>query len=101
MLVDFGDDPVDDGADFDGVLVDVEDPLDSEVVDAVPLDESEESEPEEPASVDTPLGESELEPGGVVALESRLSVLKKPEALNVTPTGWNIFLIGRMTPDSG
>jgi hypothetical protein len=31
--------------------------------------------------------ESDVEPGGVVALDPRLSVLKNPEPLNVTPTG--------------
>src|SRR4029078_5711725 len=32
---------------------------------------------------------------------SRLSVLKKPEPLKVTPTGVKTFLTGRTSPDSG
>lgn len=47
------------------------------------------------------LADSDDEPDGVVALESRLSVLKKPDPLNVTPTGWKTFLTGRTSPDSG
>jgi hypothetical protein len=31
----------------------------------------------------------------------RLSVLKKPEPLNVTPTGVKTFLTGRSSPESG
>ncbi len=45
--------------------------------------------------------DSDEEPGGVVACEPRLSVLKKPEPLKVTPTGWNTFLTGSTSPDSG
>ncbi len=41
------------------------------------------------------------EPGGVDALEPRLSVLKNPDPLKVTPTGWNTFLTGRTLPDRG
>lgn len=41
------------------------------------------------------------EPAGVEALEPRLSVLKNPDPLNVTPTGWNTFLTGRTLPDLG
>jgi hypothetical protein len=33
--------------------------------------------------------------------EPRLSVLKKPLPLNVTPTGWNTFFTGRTSPESG
>ena len=62
------------------------------MVDVELLDESDEPEP---------VDESELVPGGVVAEEPRLSVLKKPDPLKVTPTGWKTFLTGRMSPDSG
>jgi hypothetical protein len=48
-----------------------------------------------------PLEESGEEPGGVVAWEPRLSVLKNPEPLKVTPTGWNTFLTGSRSPVSG
>lgn len=58
-------------------------------------DEDELSEPLED------FDESDDEPGGVVACEPRLSVLKNPEPLNVTPTGWKTFLTGRTLPDSG
>ncbi|MEO1057903.1 MAG: hypothetical protein AAFY28_13410 [Actinomycetota bacterium] len=34
-------------------------------------------------------------------LDERLSVLKKPEPLKVTPTGWNTFLTGMVSPVSG
>jgi hypothetical protein len=71
-------------------------------LDAVPLSDFvvvallDESDPDE-AAVD----ESEPDPGGVVAFEPRLSVLKKPEPLNVTPTGWKTFLTASTSPDSG
>ena len=32
---------------------------------------------------------------------ARLSVLKKPDPLKLTPTGWNTFFTGITTPDSG
>ncbi len=63
----------------------------SDEVDVVLLDESD----------DAPLEESEVDPGGVVALDPRLSVLKNPEPLNVTPTGWNTFFTGSTSPVSG
>ena len=47
------------------------------------------------------LDESVVEPGGVLACEPRLSVLKNPEPLKVTPTGWNTFFTGSTSPDSG
>lgn len=59
-----------------------------------PFDDEASDEPEE-------LVESEDEPGGVLAWEPRLSVLKKPEPLKVTPTGWNTFLTGRRSPVCG
>ncbi|MFK7918642.1 MAG: hypothetical protein AB8G14_11225 [Ilumatobacter sp.] len=45
--------------------------------------------------------ESVVDPGGVLALEPRLSVLKKPDPLNVTPTGWNTFFTASTSPESG
>lgn len=45
--------------------------------------------------------ESDVEPGGVLAFEPRLSVLKKPDPLNVTPTGWNTFFTASTSPESG
>jgi hypothetical protein len=101
VLVDLGDEPVDDGADFAGALDEVDDPFVSEVVDVEPLDESDEFESDELESVDPLFDESELEPGGVVAFDPRLSVLKNPEPLKVTPTGWNTFFTGRTSPDPG
>ena len=92
------DEPDDDGVDFD-VEVEVDDPddpLESDVVDVELLDESDEFE-----SVDPPFDESGFEPGGVVADDPRLSVLKNPDPLNVTPTGWKTFLTGRTSPDCG
>ena len=74
----------------------VDDPLVSDVVDFVAFDESDELE-----SLDPAVDESELEPGGVVADDPRLSVLKKPDPLNVTPTGWKTFFTGSTWPDSG
>jgi len=87
-----GEEPVDDGVDFEGVLDDVDDPFVSDVVDVELLEESDEPESDEPESDEppldeSPLDESELEPGGVVAFDPRLSVLKNPEPLKVTPTG--------------
>lgn len=42
----------------------------------------------------------ELLPAVLVDL-ARLSVLKKPDPLKLTPTGWNTFFTGITTPDSG
>ena len=64
----------------------------SDVVDVVLVDESDD---------DPPFEESEVDPGGVVAFEPRLSVLKNPDPLNVTPTGWNTFFTGSTSPVSG
>ncbi|MFT4864957.1 MAG: hypothetical protein ACI8RE_001142 [Ilumatobacter sp.] len=58
-----------------------------------PLDESD----------DELLGESDdEEPAGVVVeVWPRLSFLKKPLPLKVTPTGWKTFLTARVSPESG
>jgi hypothetical protein len=54
-------------------------------------------------SDDELLDESDdVEPAGVVVeVLPRLSFLKKPLPLNVTPTGWNTFLTSSMSPESG
>jgi len=56
------------------------------------LDELVDDDPdEEPEESDDPL---DFEP-------DRLSFLKNPLPLKVTPTGWNTFLTARASPDSG
>jgi hypothetical protein len=83
-------------SDFDDVdvLVDPE-PEASDVVDDEPP-----SDDDEPPSDDE--DESVVLDGVVDALFlPRLSVLKKPEPLNVTPTGVNTFFTGRTSPLSG
>ncbi len=99
------DDPDDDDPDDDDP--DDDDP-DDESLDVEPEDESDESpdleEPEpEAVSVEEPLESSDVEPPLDVPLllEPRLSVLKNPLPLNVTPTGWNTFLTGRISPEEG
>ena len=48
------------------------------------------------------LEESLVEPAGVVVeVLPRLSFLKKPLPLNVTPTGWKTFLTAITSPESG
>jgi hypothetical protein len=43
-----------------------------------------------------------VEPAGVVVeVLPRLSFLKKPLPLKVTPTGWNTFLTAKTSPESG
>jgi hypothetical protein len=49
------------------------------------VDDELESFDDDPLS--DPLEDSEDEPGGVLAWEPRLSVLKNPDPLKVTPTG--------------
>lgn len=89
-----------------------EDELDVFVVDEDddPLPEESDDEDElfvddEPASDDELLDESEEElesPAGVVVLDfPRLSFLKKPDPLNVTPTGWKTFFTAMVSPVSG
>ena len=54
-------------------------------------------------SDDDLVDESEdVDPAGVVVeVLPRLSFLKNPLPLNVTPTGWNTFLTASMSPESG
>lgn len=51
------------------------------------------------------LGDADVDPDVSVLLEAddvpRLSVLKKPDPLNVTPTGRKTFLTGSTSPESG
>lgn len=91
--------PSDDEPELDGVLFvleppesDDEPPDDVEVVDPVEspveLDEEADFDPDDesvPVDEDLP----------------RLSVLKKPDPLNVTPTGVKTFLTGSTSPESG
>ena len=55
---------------------------------------------EPPPSLDV-LDVSLVDAGVVDDFLPRLSVLKKPDPLNVTPTGVNTFLTGRTSPVSG
>ena len=66
-------------------------------------DEDDESLDVEPESLDD---ESEdvlslLVDGVVDVFVPRLSFLKKPDPLKVTPTGWNTFLTDIISPESG
>ncbi len=69
--------------------------------------ESEEPFDEEPFDEESPdeLSPDELsfvEPAGVVVeVLPRLSFLKKPLPLKVTPTGWNTFFTDKTSPESG
>ncbi|WP_395152818.1 hypothetical protein [Ilumatobacter sp.] len=69
------------------------------------FEESDDGLLEEPFddSDDEPFDESEdVDPAGVVVeVLPRLSFLKKPLPLNVTPTGWNTFLTASVSPESG
>jgi hypothetical protein len=81
---------------LDVLLDDV--PLDDVLLDDVPLDELVESLDDE----DVPASFDSFEPEADVGVFlPRLSVLKKPEPLKVTPTGVNTFLTGRSSPLSG
>lgn len=88
---------VDEEEDDDEESLDDVDALDS-FDDVEPLDSFDEEELSAPFDE---FDESLDAPGGVLACDPRLSVLKKPEPLNVTPTGWNTFLTGRSSPEPG
>jgi len=87
------------------VLVEPDDPDEPESELVEDVDPDDDSEPDDPLDVSEDFDpfddESEVDPGAVVADEARLSVLKKPEPLKVTPTGWKTFFTGRISPDSG
>jgi hypothetical protein len=88
---------------LDVLLDDV--PLDDVPLDEVPADELVESPDDEdvPASLlDVPASFDSFAPEvDVGVFLPRLSVLKKPEPLKVTPTGVKTFLTGRSSPLSG
>jgi hypothetical protein len=87
-----------DGAGFDDLVL--ADELFEESDDEL-FDESDDELFDE--SDDEPFDESDdVDPAGVVVeVVPRLSFLKKPLPLNVTPTGWNTFLTARVSPESG
>ena len=82
---------------------------DEVVADDPPSDFDDEPEPEDPDSDDEDFDddddESDDEPdsaAGVVVLDfPRLSFLKKPDPLKVTPTGWKTFFTAIVSPVSG
>jgi hypothetical protein len=82
------------------VLVDVDvDDEESDVDDVVDALDVDESDVELEVEVDD---ESDVEPGAVEEeVLPRLSFLKKPVPLKVTPTGWNTFLTASTLPESG
>jgi hypothetical protein len=89
---------------FDPELFDSE-LLESELFELEPSDFVED---DEVSLDDEPLSElvelESLEPDDAVEVADflpRLSVLKKPDPLKVTPTGVNTFLTGRTSPESG
>ena len=75
--------------DFEPLSDDELDELDDEP--PSPDEPDPDEEPEEPEEPDEPL---DVEP-------DRLSVLKNPLPLKVTPTGWNTFFTASVSPDSG
>jgi len=97
----------------DDPVVLFDDPLDSELPDFDPLDsDPPDSDPPDSDEVDLDPPESDpldddpadWSPEEAFEVEDflpRLSVLKKPEPLNVTPTGVKTFLTGRTSPVSG
>ena len=88
-------------------------PLDDELLDDEPLELSDFVDDEELLSEDDdePLSDDdepesfdslvEVDAGDVDDFLPRLSVLKNPEPLNVTPTGVKTFFTGRISPLSG
>ena len=89
------------------LVVEVDD--DEVVADDPPSGVDDEPEPEDPDSDDADFDddddESDDEPdsaAGVVVLDfPRLSFLKKPDPLKVTPTGWKTFFTAIVSPVSG
>ena len=103
-----------DEADDDPELDDDPEPDDESDDDFEELDALE-SDPDELLSPDDELSDvdldDELSPGLLESLDdlpppvaddfARLSVLKNPDPLKLTPTGWNTFFTGITSPDSG
>ena len=77
-----------------------DEPESDELPDELSLDEL---SPDELSLDELSLDELSLEdPAGVVVeVLPRLSFLKKPLPLKVTPTGWNTFLTATTSPESG
>ena len=95
-----------DGFDVSEAAADPPDPLDEEPPDSPdddsPDDESADDDPLDDESADDESADDD--PVVEVDVEDflpRLSVLKKPEPLNVTPTGVKTFLTGRTSPVPG
>ena len=80
-------------------LVVVDDELDGELDEESPPPELPESLDDEP--LDDALSDADADEEADDFDDDRLSVLKKPEPLNVTPTGVKTFLTGRTSPVSG
>lgn len=70
------------------------------VDDELSLDDEPPSELDEPAPFES-LADVDGGAPAVADFLPRLSVLKKPEPLKVTPTGVKTFLTGRISPESG
>jgi len=68
------------------------------VDDEVSLDDDAPSELDEPVLFESLVDDDAVVDDGFLP---RLSVLKKPDPLKVTPTGVNTFLTGRTSPESG
>jgi hypothetical protein len=105
------DDELDDEPAFEEALLpelslaeDPDDESDDDVEDEVPDDSAvldEESFAEASEDPDAPSPVPPDAPALVADFLPRLSVLKKPLPLNVTPTGWKTFLTGLISPDVG
>jgi len=66
------------------------------------LDSFDEDEPESFDEDESELlADSDDDPGAWLDWDPRLSVLKKPDPLKVTPTGWNTFLTASTSPLPG
>ncbi|MBV1892874.1 MAG: hypothetical protein KUG57_02440 [Ilumatobacteraceae bacterium] len=97
MLVEADDDPDDELSEDDLELLVSEEPELSELVDPESLDEELSDDLSEEGALPFEFDSPDAPPDDL----PRLSVLKKPDPLNVTPTGWNTFLTAISSPDSG
>ena len=83
-------------------FADDSDPLDVVPLDSLDDDPADDDPADDDPADDDPADDESLDEAGEVAdFLPRLSVLKKPEPLNVTPTGVKTFLTGRTSPVSG
>jgi len=96
------DDPDDESEEDESEEEELEEPESDEEVEEFDEPESDPDELLSPDDESLVLAASldELLPAVLVDL-ARLSVLKKPDPLKLTPTGWNTFFTGITTPDSG